>query len=115
MKQVTLNTFRKDVMENPKPVFLEFHGSFCNACNMMDPLIAQAEQEYGKQIDFMIVDGDREEMLNTVLNVRNLPAVFLFYKGQNYLHHEGFMPEVNLKNNLDTFLTQIQNQSSVSV
>ena len=106
MKQITLDTFRKEVMENQKPVFLEFHGSFCTACNMMDPLIAQAEQKYGKQMDFLIADGDHEEMLNTVMNVRNLPAVFLFYRGHDYLHHEGFMPQVNLQKAIDDFLKE---------
>lgn len=112
MKQITLDTFRKEVMQNPKPVFLEFHGSFCTACTMMDPLISQAEQKYGSEMDFFIADGDHEEMLNTVLNVRNLPAVFLFYKGHTYLHHEGFMPEVNLNNALDDFILQVQKKQN---
>lgn len=114
MKQVSVDTFKKDVMENPRPVFLEFHGSFCTACNMMDPLIVQAEQAYGRKMDFMLVDGDHEEMLNTVMNVRNLPAVFLFYKGHNYLHHEGFMPYANMKKALDDFLQKISKESVIS-
>lgn len=96
MKTVTLDTFQEKVMKNEKVVLLEFHGNFCSACAMMEPLLLKAAEEYGKKIDFMQADADHEEMLNTLLNVRTLPAVFLFKQGKVLAHYEGFLPETKL-------------------
>lgn len=91
MKKITLDNFKQQVMDNPKPVILEFHGSLCAACVQVERELNEAESAYGSAIDFAMVDADHEEMINTALQVYDLPALFFFKKGHLVARHNGFM------------------------
>lgn len=92
MKKIALEEFYGKVLQNEKPVLLEFTGSFCPGCTQMEPVLNQLEVLYGKRMEFLEVDADHSEMLNTLLHVSSLPATFLFDKGKVLVQHRGFWP-----------------------
>lgn len=102
---VTSDTFKSKVMENKKPVVLEFHGSLCAACIQVEKELNEAEAQYGNQIFFGMVNADEEELMNTALQVYDLPALFFFKNGHVVARHNGFFPYDTLKK----LITQLLN------
>lgn len=97
MEKVTLEQFNTLVLQNEKPVLLEFTGSFCPGCSAMERVLYPLECEYGESMAFLEVDADHEEMLNTLLHVMTLPATFVFRNGKVLEQHRGFWPRNELE------------------
>lgn len=100
MERITLETFQQKVMENEKPVLLEFTGSFCPGCVRMEPVLNELQSEYVEKVDFLEVNADQEELLNTLLHVYSLPATFLFKKGKAVKAHSGFWAYSDLRSEI---------------
>ena len=59
-KAVTDATFKAEVLENSKPVIVDFWAEWCGPCRMVAPVLDEIAAEYGEKVDVVKVKCRRE-------------------------------------------------------
>ncbi|MCP4442050.1 MAG: thioredoxin [Aureispira sp.] len=81
MKEVTSTEDFKKVLEQGKPILLDFYADWCGPCQAQLPIVETlAEQHKG---DFIIakVNVDKNGALAQEFRVRSIPALFIIADG----------------------------------
>ena len=55
-KAVTDATFKAEVLENSKPVIVDFWAEWCGPCRMVAPVLDEIAAEYGEKVDVVKVN-----------------------------------------------------------
>jgi thioredoxin 1 len=73
--------FSDEVLNNPRPVLVEFIASWCGACHIMAPAIKELAEEFSHAIKFCQIDIDENEEVKNEYGIDNLPAIIIFKEG----------------------------------
>ena len=82
-----------------KITFIELGSVNCIPCRAMQPVMRAIEERYGDQIDIIFYDVWRPDQRHYAqeYGIRLIPTqVFLDSSGTELMRHEGFFPEKNL-------------------
>lgn len=81
-------------IKNGKVTVVDFGATWCGPCNMMHPLFESAEQEYGKDLNFVSIDVDQYPSLSSKYDITNIPCfVVLDSNGKELKRKIGGMSE----------------------
>jgi len=87
--------------ETNKITFLELGSTSCIPCKKMEPILESVEKRYGNQIDVIFHDVKKNRDIAKQYNIRLIPTqIFLDENSNELFRHEGFFPE----GNIDEFL-----------
>ncbi|MAG93154.1 MAG: thioredoxin [Planctomycetaceae bacterium] len=75
-------TFQSDVLENDKPVLVDFWAPWCGPCKMIAPTIAELANDFGDQVAIGKVNTDENPQTATDQQISAIPTVILFKGGQ---------------------------------
>ena len=99
-KNVTTASFQADVLQNPKPVLVDFWAEWCGPCRMIAPILDQIEAEHGAKIDIVKVNVDNEPQLAMNYNVTGIPLLGVFVGGELVKQVVGAKPKAMLEQDL---------------
>ena len=102
MSLVNLNSenFTKEVLEEEKPVLIDFWADWCSPCKMMAPILEElAEKIPGAS--FYKVDVDEDEKLARSFGILSIPTMILFVDGKQVEKHIGLMSKTDLKDMIE--------------
>ncbi|MEN9287937.1 MAG: hypothetical protein RLZ88_607 [Actinomycetota bacterium] len=99
-KNVTTASFQADVLQNAKPVLVDFWAEWCGPCRMIAPILDQIEAEHGAKIDIVKVNVDNEPQLAMNYNVTGIPLLGVFVGGQLVKQVVGAKPKAMLEQDL---------------
>ena len=51
----------EQAIANQKPTFIEFYADWCTTCQLMSPTVEKLHQQYGDQINFVMLDIDNPQ------------------------------------------------------
>ena len=80
--EFTEKNFEKEVINSELPVMVEFWGSWCPPCKMMDPVMAKLEEEYAGMVKIGKINADRNPRLRNRYNIRGVPTFIMFANGK---------------------------------
>ena len=88
---------------NGKPTLIEFYADWCTSCRQMAPTVAELEDSFAGEIDFVMLNVDNTKWLPELTNYRvnGIPHFeFLDGSGQSLGTAIGEQPKIVLASNL---------------
>jgi thioredoxin 1 len=103
-KNVTTASFQADVLDNPKPVMVDFWAEWCGPCRMVSPILDEIAAEYADKIDIVKVNVDEEPQLAMQYGVTGIPMMAVFQGGTIAKQMVGARPKNAIVEDLAAFL-----------
>jgi len=98
------STFDADVLQNDKPVLLDFWAEWCGPCKMIEPLLAEIAVARADELSIVKVNVDENPNTAQKFGIRSIPTLILFKNGAVQAQKMGAMPKSQLEEFLDTNL-----------
>ena len=103
-KNVTTASFQADVLNNPKPVMVDFWAEWCGPCRMVSPILDEIATEYADKIEIVKVNVDEEPQLAMQYGVTGIPMMAVFQGGTIAKQMVGARPKNAIVEDLAAFL-----------
>lgn len=90
-------------LSNGKPTLMEFYANWCTTCQTMAPDLAQLKQQFGGELNFVMLNVDNSKWLPEILRYRvdGIPHfVFLNPAGEELASAIGLQPHAVMASNL---------------
>jgi len=70
------------LVNQPKPVIIDFHAEWCGPCKMMAPILDQIKEEFDDKIKIYKIDIDKNKSLTEKYQVMAVPTIMVFKDGK---------------------------------
>jgi thioredoxin len=92
IRNVTDATFEEVVLNNDKPVVVDFWAAWCGPCKMVAPEMEKLAAKYDGAVDVVKVDVDANPGLSQAFNIMSIPTIAFFKPGAQPQGVVGFRP-----------------------
>ncbi len=98
----TDGSFDADVVQNEKPVLIDFWAEWCGPCKMIAPLLDEAADEYAEKLQIVKLNVDENPNIAQKFGIRSIPTLMIFKDGAPQAQKLGAMSKSQLAEFLDT-------------
>ena len=82
----------QELIEGDTPVLVDFFAEWCGPCKMMQPILEDTAKQLGGKVKILKVDVDRNPLAASRFQVRGVPTLVLFSKGEVVWRQSGVVP-----------------------
>jgi thioredoxin 1 len=111
MKKVVANRFKHEVIEDKKPVLVEFFTEWSGSAFLIAELLYQLEKQYAEYVKFALVNVDESPEIKEEYGVKKIPTILFFREGEVINQLEGTPSRAKIKDILDHLIEQIENEN----
>ncbi|MFY8180803.1 MAG: thioredoxin [Flavobacterium sp.] len=86
-----MNDSFKDIINSEKPVLIDFFATWCGPCQMLGPVLKQVKDSLGDRVSIIKVDVDKNQELAAMQQVRGVPTMMLYQRGQQLWRQSGVL------------------------
>jgi thioredoxin 1 len=92
IKVATDSNFEELVLNNERPVVVDFWAAWCGPCKMVAPEMEKLAEKYAGAVDVVKVDVDANPALSQAFNIMSIPTIAFFRQGHQPQGVVGFRP-----------------------
>lgn len=92
-----------DIINAEKPVLVDFFAEWCGPCKMMAPILKEVKNQMGEGVTILKVDVDKNPGTAAQYNVRGVPTLIVFQKGEIKWRQSGVVNARQLQQVLQSF------------
>ncbi|MEP7251660.1 MAG: thioredoxin [Ginsengibacter sp.] len=85
-----METFGK-IINDDKPVLVDFHAEWCGPCKMMAPELKKYAQNNKDTVRVLKIDIDKNQPTASHYNIQGVPTLILFKNGKVLWRQSGAM------------------------
>ncbi len=78
IREVTDATFEQEVLNNERPVVVDFWATWCGPCRMVAPEMEKLAHKYAGAVDVVKVDVDANPGLAQLFGIMSIPTIAFF-------------------------------------
>ena len=86
----------QELIDGDTPVLVDFFAEWCGPCKMMQPILEDTAKQLGGKVKILKVDVDRNPLAASRFQVRGVPTLVLFSKGEVVWRQSGVVPSHQL-------------------
>lgn len=100
-----MESFNK-IINGEKPVLVDFFATWCGPCKMMSPILKEVKQNLGERITILKVDVDKNQeiMASSAYQVRGVPTLMLFQKGEILWKQSGVVSKDEIISQVSSYI-----------
>ncbi len=96
--------FEASVVQNEKPVIVDFWAEWCQPCKMLAPTVEEIANEYDDQVLVTKLNVDDNPATATKFGIRGIPTLLFFKGGQVVQQIVGVKTKAEIKKIIDEHL-----------
>jgi len=104
MKEITSHQEFNEVIQQDKPVLLDFYADWCGPCKMLTPTIEKIATEFEGQVEVRKINIDENKEIAAKFKVRSIPTLFFVKGGKIYETINGMTSDITIKKKLKKLL-----------
>lgn len=81
MKEIENRTQFEEIINQDKPVLIDFYADWCGPCQMLMPTLNDLSEKHVDDFVIAKVNVDRNQELAQNFNIRSIPSLFFFKDG----------------------------------
>ena len=82
VKEVTDNSFEREVLQAKKPVLVDFWAEWCGPCRMLAPTIDAIAEEHSSVVPVVKLNVDDNPTIAATYGIKGIPTLILFFEGK---------------------------------
>ena len=82
LKEVNETNFDSEVLQNSKPVLVDFWAEWCGPCKALAPVLEEIATEMGESAEIVKVNVDQAQALAQKYGIRGIPTLIYFKDGE---------------------------------
>ena len=86
----------QEILNGDTPVLVDFFAEWCGPCKVMAPELKKLADQHGDSLRVLKVDVDKNPQADMHYEVRGVPTLILFRKGQQLWRQSGAMSAAQL-------------------
>ena len=98
----------EDRIQNSDVLAVKFEADWCQPCKVLNTHFEKMKDEF-KNIEYLSVDVDENPILTKKYDIKAVPSVILFNKGQEQKRIIGLVKISALRNTFREFLDEVKN------
>ena len=106
MLDLTKDTFEREVLQNKMPVLVDLWAPWCGPCRIVSPALEKLSNEYLNKLKFTKLNVDDNQEIAAQFDVRGIPCMIIFNKGNELDRVVGAYPEAELRKKIDLILAK---------